>query len=494
MFKLPSRHPSKTLYQQISGGGRILTDPRYGPGTLARVKEYLDYDPKTGVLTRTRSVQSRLVGQRAGFSSAKGRLVTVAGVRYEEDVICYLLGTGKIPQGQIRHLDGDVFNNRLDNLQDWICRDDPDRGVFETLKGEWEVALRTRGKSGRMTFGVYPDRDQAMAVAERGAALLGQGTDARRVKTLLKSRDFESPDATGATGRRKKDELAKYREITMDGEIRHAAYWLRHDRRIEGVGMPLYGPFLSLQEAKEAVNAYYRARYEGYSRVHALEAARMNILVQSEDRRTWNEIAPRELLSSGRLKGDPQDSLRESHDQEGIKERAVFRSPCRDGVERWIIRFLPSAPAFHNPKFFVADDDAVSMSSSAKDTWASILRYQELRALKWVHEWALKHAGLVEWDPLTQEDKPLSVMRHRDESRTVQILQDDGGMWIIRGLRGHRDFPGNPWPDYGRFETREEAMDKLEYYTKLAPYDPELQMGGHEYSLAMTGLLRMMLR
>lgn len=97
------------------------------------VRELLDYDPETGVLTwRVRSSKwfdydahrcavwnARFSGKPAGSVNAYGYVVTsILAHRYPAHHLIWLWMTGSLPQGEVDHEDHDRANNRWANLKD----------------------------------------------------------------------------------------------------------------------------------------------------------------------------------------------------------------------------------------------------------------------------------------------------------------------------------------------------------------------------------------
>lgn len=88
--------------------------------TLEQVRELLDYDPNTGLLTwrKTRTGTARS-GTVAGTPNLHGYVVVRIYKRhYQAHRLAWLLSTGAWPTQMIDHIDGIRTNNRISNLRD----------------------------------------------------------------------------------------------------------------------------------------------------------------------------------------------------------------------------------------------------------------------------------------------------------------------------------------------------------------------------------------
>jgi hypothetical protein len=101
--------------------------------TQARLKELLDYNPETGVLTwiaRTSKFGKNRVGTIAGGFDAKGyRQIRVDGVLNLEHRLVWMYVHGEFPPPEtpfIDHPAGDPSNNRLINLR--LCTNTQNQG------------------------------------------------------------------------------------------------------------------------------------------------------------------------------------------------------------------------------------------------------------------------------------------------------------------------------------------------------------------------------
>ncbi|MCS2167544.1 HNH endonuclease [Scandinavium manionii] len=102
-------------------------------GTLrvGYLRECLDYDPDSGLLTwkeRPRShfkgtagfknYHQQFAGKDAGFLSQHGYLrVLLSGRRYPAHRLCFAIYHGSYPNGMIDHINGDRADNRINNLR-----------------------------------------------------------------------------------------------------------------------------------------------------------------------------------------------------------------------------------------------------------------------------------------------------------------------------------------------------------------------------------------
>lgn len=89
--------------------------------SLDRIREYLSYDPETGVFTwakRTSKNSRVLLGSVAGFVDDQGyRRIEFCGVTYKAHRLAWWWMHGEMPEGRIDHKDTDRDHNRIANLR-----------------------------------------------------------------------------------------------------------------------------------------------------------------------------------------------------------------------------------------------------------------------------------------------------------------------------------------------------------------------------------------
>jgi len=86
--------------------------------TVERVRELLDYDPETGVLTWKLSRGSVRAGKIAGSIDYKGyRTIQVDGINYRSHRLAWVYVYGYWPPEQLDHINGVRIDNRIKNLR-----------------------------------------------------------------------------------------------------------------------------------------------------------------------------------------------------------------------------------------------------------------------------------------------------------------------------------------------------------------------------------------
>lgn len=135
--------------------------------TQTELKEYLSYDPLTGLFTYIKAKSGIHVGQVAGSLHAKGYInIKINGKDQRAGRLAYLYMAGFFPDNQVDHKNKIKIDNRWDNLQDITnqenCRK---KGMNKNNKSgvtgvrwnkklnKWQVTLRVDGRNKH--FGVF---------------------------------------------------------------------------------------------------------------------------------------------------------------------------------------------------------------------------------------------------------------------------------------------------------------------------------------------------
>lgn len=131
--------------------------------TQDRLKQVLSYDPASGDFTRILSVSQAKAGARAGCKTAGYLAVRIDGELHYCHRLAWLYMTGKWPQGQIDHINGDKMDNCWCNLRD----------VSRRINQQNRRAAQANNSVGML--GVYRNRGRYMArlTLEEGDKYLG---------------------------------------------------------------------------------------------------------------------------------------------------------------------------------------------------------------------------------------------------------------------------------------------------------------------------------
>ena len=90
--------------------------------TQALLKEYVNYNPQTGVFTKIKKKHVRdntvKIGEELGHLSGDGYLhFSFFGKKRKAHRLAWLYVYGEYPDGLIDHIDGDKTNNKISNLR-----------------------------------------------------------------------------------------------------------------------------------------------------------------------------------------------------------------------------------------------------------------------------------------------------------------------------------------------------------------------------------------
>jgi hypothetical protein len=159
--------------------------------THEQLKSWLDYDPETGVLTwigRPPHSSRVVIGSQAGAikrtRSGVYMHTQILGYRTGNHRIAWFWMTGKWPNKQIDHKDGDGLNNAWDNLreatkeQNMSNRRQPRtsknlKGTSRSKSGKWKSQINHNGKT--IHIGTYTTEEEAhKAYCEAAVKLHGE--------------------------------------------------------------------------------------------------------------------------------------------------------------------------------------------------------------------------------------------------------------------------------------------------------------------------------
>jgi AP2 domain/HNH endonuclease len=148
--------------------------------TRARLRELLRYNPRTGEFRWRKRFCNRLrVGDLAGSVNRRGyRLINLRGRTYSEHQLAWFYMKGRWGRPTIDHRDGNVTNNRWNNLRraTWSennanrCRSRNNtsgyKGVFRCRKtGKWRACICKNGQTIHLGAFTTPQAAHAAYVA-----------------------------------------------------------------------------------------------------------------------------------------------------------------------------------------------------------------------------------------------------------------------------------------------------------------------------------------
>lgn len=127
-----------------------------------RVREVMNYDPQTGVLTWTRRLSNRNgVGKVAGVICKRTgyRIIGIDGKTYNAARIAWFWMTGRSPRDRVDHINMDRSDDRWENLREathsqnlantrrWSHNSSGYKGVhFYRETGKWRARISHNGK------------------------------------------------------------------------------------------------------------------------------------------------------------------------------------------------------------------------------------------------------------------------------------------------------------------------------------------------------------
>ena len=132
---------------------------------LHRALALLSYEPETGVFRYLSKTGARAAGDVAGSRHSEGYVrLKIDGVGYGAHRIAWLMVTGRLPLGQIDHINGVRDDNRMANLRD----------VPALINCQNRRFASARNKTG--VLGVVPAGDKFSAYIGSGYGCSNLGT------------------------------------------------------------------------------------------------------------------------------------------------------------------------------------------------------------------------------------------------------------------------------------------------------------------------------
>lgn len=153
--------------------------------TAARVRDVLNYDPATGVVTWRQPGPRRVVGKEAGcihkqrHSVTAWRRIGLDGKFIFAHHVAFAWMTGTLPIGLVDHRNGNGLDNRWENLRlashaeniraRGKRRDNPWGyiGVYRVASGRWKAGIRVNGRM--HWLGTFASAEDAAHIRDRAA-------------------------------------------------------------------------------------------------------------------------------------------------------------------------------------------------------------------------------------------------------------------------------------------------------------------------------------
>ena len=158
------------------------------------LKSRLDYNPETGIYTwkyrngntkEDKTFNARFAGKEAGSKNRKGYLmIKIDGNKHHAHKIAYLFMTGKLPENQIDHINGNRSDNRWENLRAATNEENQKNrkigksntsGVMRVnwnkRQNKWCVRINVNKK--RINLGVFENFNEAVKVRKEAEVKYG---------------------------------------------------------------------------------------------------------------------------------------------------------------------------------------------------------------------------------------------------------------------------------------------------------------------------------
>lgn len=143
--------------------------------TVRRVRELLEYDPRSGRMTNRINRGRVKAGAVAGSIANGYRQIGIDGETHYAHRLAWLISTGEWPAGEIDHRDGNRSNNALSNLREASKssnmqnlrgpRVDSGSGLLGVSlckqTGRWRATIRVNGR--QKSLGRFSSKDEAGA-------------------------------------------------------------------------------------------------------------------------------------------------------------------------------------------------------------------------------------------------------------------------------------------------------------------------------------------
>lgn len=159
-----------------------MPKPKVGMFTAEELREWLHYDPDSGVFTWLQKASSRAMpGYKAGCHCKRTgyRLIGVMGVQCKASRLAWLYMTGEWPEDEIDHKNTVCSDDRWENLRpadrsqqltNQKPRSDHLRGIYQRKSGRWMAQIQKRDV--RLNLGVYDTQEEAHAAYQEAALKL----------------------------------------------------------------------------------------------------------------------------------------------------------------------------------------------------------------------------------------------------------------------------------------------------------------------------------
>ena len=158
--------------------------------TQERLREVISYDPETGEMYRKKCFFKKMANKPAGNVGSRGYLqLSVEGNTYPLHRIAWMYMYGKLPDGQIDHIDGNRQNNKISNLRDITQSENLQNlrsakrsnkvgmlGVsFHAPMGKWKARIKTNGVQTHLGYFNSPEEaHKAYLAAKRDVHPFGE--------------------------------------------------------------------------------------------------------------------------------------------------------------------------------------------------------------------------------------------------------------------------------------------------------------------------------